>query len=240
MDSNKLIDYGADLIPHWFSQYLRLWVAKSRFPHARIRSGWIHPTVEFGFDCTIHRGAQLQEGAKLGDCCTIHQDAVVGPGVTVGNYSYVNECARVESGSIGRYASIGPSVLIGAPEHDVGAFSTSPSLGGNLDKIGPKIGHDVWVGAKAIILRGVRVGTGAVIAAGAVVTRDVPDYSIFGGVPAKKIRDRLDEADRLILLKSEWWELPHERLREEARRINLSASGDASAAEAMRDLRNSY
>ena len=75
------------------------------------------------------------------------------------------------------------------------------------------MGHDVWVGHGAIILPGRTIGTGAIVAAGAVVTRDVPPYAIVGGVPAQVIKWRFPEdvAERLVALS--WWDWEHDRLR---------------------------
>lgn len=67
------------------------------------------------------------------------------------------------------------------------------------------IGHDVWIGQDALLKSGIRIGTGAVIAAGAVVTKDVPPYAIVGGNPARPIRYRFDEATVERCLTSEWW-----------------------------------
>jgi acetyltransferase-like isoleucine patch superfamily enzyme len=74
-----------------------------------------------------------------------------------------------------------------------------------------EIGNDVWIGARVIILDGVKIGTGAIIASGAIVTRDVPPYSVVGGVPAKIIKYRASENDIAFWQQSEWWNLsPHE------------------------------
>lgn len=67
------------------------------------------------------------------------------------------------------------------------------------------IGNDVWIGAYAKIVEGVRIGDGAVIAAGAVVTKDVPPYAIVGGVPAKIIKYRFEEKQIKQLLELKWW-----------------------------------
>ncbi len=76
-----------------------------------------------------------------------------------------------------------------------------------------RIGHDVWIGHGAIILAGRSIGTGTVVAAGAIVTKDVPPYAIVAGNPARRIRDRFPPtiADRLQALA--WWDWPHDRLR---------------------------
>jgi len=77
-----------------------------------------------------------------------------------------------------------------------------------------EIKNDVWIGANAVILSGVTVGNGAVIAAGAVVTKDVPDYAIVGGVPAKIIKYRFAQEEIEILNQIKWWDWPDEKLKE--------------------------
>lgn len=67
------------------------------------------------------------------------------------------------------------------------------------------IGNDVWIGNNAIVIAGVNIGDGAIIGAGAVVTKDVTPYDIVGGVPARKIGERFDEATKKRLLASQWW-----------------------------------
>jgi hypothetical protein len=76
------------------------------------------------------------------------------------------------------------------------------------------IGSDVWIGTRAMILSGVTIGHGAVVAAGAVVTRDVPPYAIVAGVPARVLRYRFDADTIERLLAIAWWEWPDERVRE--------------------------
>lgn len=83
-----------------------------------------------------------------------------------------------------------------------------PQSNGNI-----VIGNDVWIGRDTLILSGITIGDGAVVAARSVVTKDIPAYSIYAGQPAKKLRDRFDPqiADRLLALK--WWDWPHARVR---------------------------
>ena len=69
------------------------------------------------------------------------------------------------------------------------------------------IGNDVWIGESVVIIDGLKIGTGSIIAAGAVVTKDVEPYSIVGGVPAKLIRFRFEKDIVQKLLNSKWWEL---------------------------------
>ena len=82
------------------------------------------------------------------------------------------------------------------------------------DKKKVTIGNDVWIGYEAIILSGVHIGDGAIIGARAVVSKDVPPYSIVGGVPAKEIRKRYDPetVDQLCRLK--WWDWTYERIQQ--------------------------
>ena len=75
------------------------------------------------------------------------------------------------------------------------------------------IGNDVWIGYEAVILSGVTIGDGAVIGCRAVVTKDIPPYTIVGGVPAKPIRKRFDEETIKELQKIKWWDWPEEKLK---------------------------
>ncbi len=74
------------------------------------------------------------------------------------------------------------------------------------------IGNDVWIGYEAVILAGVTIGDGAVIGTRAVVTKDVPPYTIVGGIPAKPIRKRFSKETINALLKIKWWDWPKERI----------------------------
>ena len=82
------------------------------------------------------------------------------------------------------------------------------------------IGNDVWIGYEAVIMAGVHIGNGAIIAARAVVTKDVPAYTIVGGVPARPIRKRFDEDTIHKLEASQWWNWPTEKIRQYLPNIN--------------------
>lgn len=77
------------------------------------------------------------------------------------------------------------------------------------------IGNDVWIGFEAVIMAGVHIGNGAIIGARAVVTKDVAPYTIVGGVPARTIRKRFDDATISRLESLRWWDWPKERIRRE-------------------------
>lgn len=88
------------------------------------------------------------------------------------------------------------------------------------------IGNDVWIGYEAVILSGVRIGNGAIIATRAVVTKDVEPYAIVGGVPAKPIKKRFDEDTVLKLEALRWWDLPSRQIK---RLLPAIKSGDTKA-----------
>ncbi|MYW21151.1 antibiotic acetyltransferase, partial [Streptomyces sp. SID2955] len=81
------------------------------------------------------------------------------------------------------------------------------------------VGNDVWFGYGTTVMPGVRIGHGAIIGAGAVVTSDVPDYGIVGGNPARLIRTRYSEQDVTRLLAVAWWDWPAEHITEHVRTI---------------------
>jgi virginiamycin A acetyltransferase len=81
------------------------------------------------------------------------------------------------------------------------------------------VGHDVWFGYRALVMPGVTIGHGAVIAAGSVVTNDVPPYAIVGGNPGRVVRRRYDDAEVELLLGAAWWDWPVEAVTEHARTI---------------------
>jgi len=142
---------------------------------------------------------------------------------------------------IGSFCSIGTGasfVMAGNQGHRLDWISTFPfhylpdepafagAADGYLAAGDTVIGHDVWIGAEAMIMPGIRIGDGAVIGARAVVTRDVEPYAIIGGNPAKVIRHRFDEADRARLLAMRWWDWTDAQLGEA---MPLLTAGDVAA-----------
>ncbi|MEA5061027.1 MAG: CatB-related O-acetyltransferase [Erysipelotrichaceae bacterium] len=130
---------------------------------------------------------------------------------------------------IGKFCSIacGAKFLFNSANHSLKSLSTYPfpifydvwglknlKVTDAWDNKGDiVIGNDVWIGFEAIILSGVKIGDGAIIGARAVVTKDVPPYTIVGGVPAKIIRKRFDDNTIDKLLKLKWWNLPVETIK---------------------------
>ena len=131
---------------------------------------------------------------------------------------------------IGKFCSIacGAKFILNSANHSLSSLSTYPFPiffeEWNLDvkniteawdnKGDIVIGNDVWIAYEAVILAGVTIGDGAVIGARAVVTKDIPPYTIVGGVPAKPIRKRFPQETIDHLLKIKWWNWPEERIRQ--------------------------
>ena len=149
-------------------------------------------------------------------------------GVEVGRYSYgaiLTPGVLPRGTKVGAYCSVGTDLIVRRRDHPVDrpglhAFFYNARLGVVVTDTIPDvrdnpltIGHDVWIGDRVTILAGCRqIGNGAVIAAGAIVTRDVPPYAVVAGVPARVLRIRLerDMIDRLEA--SRWWERPIEAI----------------------------
>jgi len=146
------------------------------------------------------------------------------------HYPYVNNDRLI----IGKYCSIacGAKFLFNGANHTLGSLSTYPFpvMADEWDLQTPVtnawdnkgnivIGNDVWIGFEAVIMAGVTIGDGAIIASRAVVTKDVPPYSIVGGTPAKLIRKRFtdEQIDKLLRLK--WWDWDEEKVRQNIDKI---------------------
>jgi virginiamycin A acetyltransferase len=117
------------------------------------------------------------------------------------------------------HADLGPSTfpfgIFGEPwaERTMDLVLGAPSRGDTT------VGHDVWFGYQAMVLPGVTIGHGAVVAAGSVVAADVPPYAIVAGNPARVVRRRFDDEDVERLLRAAWWDWPIELVTEHARTI---------------------
>ena len=140
---------------------------------------------------------------------------------SMGRCSYIGNNCLIYA-NIGRYCSIAANVNVVLGKHPSRDWiSTHPAFFSTLCQCGKTyvdsnlfdestgdvtIGNDVWIGFGATIMGGVNIGDGAIVAAGSVVTKDVPPYAIVGGVPAKIIRYRFSDSEIDKLLKIKWWD----------------------------------
>lgn len=142
--------------------------------------------------------------------------------VTLGDYSSIGANSEVYDAKIGRFTVIAKECILGVGIHPTN-FLTPHSI---FYKTTPwafhpewkkcidydecqqiTIGNDVWIGTRSIIFEGVNIGDGAIIASGAVVTKDVPPFAVVGGVPAKVIKYRYDDSMIKRLLDFKWWNM---------------------------------
>lgn len=153
----------------------------------------------------------------------IHPDSKVEAGSTLvnsimGRHSFCGYDCTILNADIGSFVSIACRVTIGGVAHPMHFVSMSPVFLSHKDSVKTKLGYfdylpdsrtfigsDVWIGDGAFIKAGVRIGNGSVVGMGAVVTKDVPDYAIVAGNPARIIRYRFDENTRQALSESQWW-----------------------------------
>lgn len=163
---------------------------------------------------------RIGTGCHLEQYVTLYQNVIL-VNADIGSYTYISGNSSLTNVIIARFCSIGPNVLIGVGMHPTKTFvSTHPSFysmrgqssisfADNFyftETSDVRIGNDVWIGARAIILDGIKIGDGAIIGAGSVVNKDVPDYAIVGGVPAKLIRYRFSKEQIEFLKHIKWWD----------------------------------
>lgn len=164
----------------------------------------------------------------LGKSVMIRAKTEIGLDVRIGDFSYISGPVNyIEAAHIGRFCSIARQCVIGVGNHNYNWITTHPFLVNqeydfikeNItepQKPAPIIGNDVWIGINSIIQRGVKIGDGAVIASGSVVTKDVAPFSIVGGVPAKHLKFRFSEEQIQQLMKISWWDWDIKKIKAES------------------------
>jgi acetyltransferase-like isoleucine patch superfamily enzyme len=185
-------------------------------------------------DSIIDNGCCIDHFSSIGAHCHLMEKAFIAKS-SISGYSYIGKNTVVQNAAIGSFCSIANDVCIGLGKHPIEYFSTSPLF---FKKKNPlkvslidheldfeeykciEIGSDVWIGARAIILDGLKIGNGAIIAANAVVTKDVPDYAIVGGCPAKILRYRFSPIKIAKMLESEWYQLKPSEIKSKIEYLN--------------------
>ena len=169
----------------------------------------------------------------IGKGCCFNQNTIIHPNVNilencilnnseVHSYSYLGKNCLIQNATIGKFCSIANDVSIGLGNHPLDHFSTSPLFYRRQNTFKIKlvendlqfeeyfpvsIGNDVWIGTKAIILDGISIGNGSVIAANSVVTKNVAPYSVMGGIPAKLIKYRFSDKKIDEFNNEKWWDM---------------------------------
>ena len=182
---------------------------------------------------TVNRSKKLKIGylsfvdnLKVGNYNTIYEYVII-KNVELGDFTYISKNSEIMNTNIGKFCSIGEQSKIGLGIHPINYISTHPIFYSirkqsqisftniNLSDEYKEtcIGNDVWVGARVLIIDGVTIGNGAIIAAGSIVTKDVPAYAIVAGVPARVIRYRFSEEEYQKLEELKWWDKDIEWLR---------------------------
>ena len=206
------------------------------------------------------RNCQLGECAKINDFsrlehCTLGRHADIQRyamcyHTEFGDYSYTGRNFVSWHSHIGKFCSISWNVGIGGANHDYNRISQHAFLYARqfglmsdneigYDRFTEKciIGNDVWIGCNAVICRGVHIGDGAVVAAGAVVTKDVEPYTIVAGVAARQIKRRCSEALAQRLIDSAWWNLEPHIIKEHFALFNAPISEESvSKIETLTDM----
>ncbi|MEM7640897.1 MAG: chloramphenicol acetyltransferase [Pseudomonadota bacterium] len=178
---------------------------------------FLHPETEITDDCTFGAYVEIGRGSRVAHS---HLD----------DYSYCDRYADIANARIGKFANIAAHARIGATDHPMEKASLHHfhyRSADYWDDAGhdhawfahrrtriATLGHDTWIGAQAQVKPEITIGHGAVVASGAVVTKDVRPYWIVAGVPAKPIRERLPARTAGRLMALEWWDWSHAKLRE--------------------------
>lgn len=175
-------------------------------------SAQVDASAEIGAGSSVWDLAQIREGARLGEGCVVGRGAYVGSGVRMGDNCKLQNYALVyEPAELGDGVFIGPAVVL---TNDHNPRSVDPDgkqkRGGDWEAVGVRIADGASIGARAVCVAPITIGRWAMVAAGAVVTKDVPDFALVVGVPARRVGWVGQAGVRLVELDGEpgGWECP--------------------------------
>ncbi len=184
--------------------------------HYRHRNNVIKDYSVLSLSCTLNN-------------CTFEDEVRVSHSAEINNtkidyLSSIGRYSKIVHSEIGKYCAVSWNTTINAVGHPadhltVSAFPYAPYVGNFVHERTQHhqkviIKNDVWIGANSVIMPGVTIGNGAIIGAGAIVTKDVPDYAIVAGVPSEIIKYRFSEDIIKKLLELKWWDLDPENIKE--------------------------
>lgn len=213
-------------------------------------------------NCILYENVTIGDFALIDDCIfennVMIQRRDYISGTYIGRYSNIGLDTKIRMSDIGQFVSVSWNCSIGGPNHDYDNVSTcildrksadyylkdkryddkvlvhAPDYLKNSSCI---IGNDVWIGANASVLRNVKIGDGAIVAAGAVVTKDVEPYTVVAGIPAKPIKNRFDDETICRLLKIKWWDFPENVIQDNFKLLNSKIDNDV--LEKLEDIQKS-
>ena len=186
----------------------KLFIAKKlefRYRDKNLKIGYL----SYAKNCTFEMFNTLKNNVSLNS-------------VKLGRFTYISTNTKIQYTTIGKFCSVGPDCKIGLGKHPSNTFVSTHPIFFSLSKQSQmtfvrknyfdefehiSIGNDVWIGTGSIIIDGVKIEDGVIVAAGSVVTEDIPAYAIVGGVPAKIIKYRFSEKEIDRLLEIKWWDM---------------------------------
>lgn len=157
-----------------------------RLPHSFWPGGFLFSNLRryilIGMGCRIGINCELEPGIDVGFRPDLH----------IGDRCQINQNTSIKSARIGNDVMIAPGVVLLDRQHNYARTDIPMAQQGDTLRKLTVIADDVWIGQNVIVMPGINIGTGVIVGAGSVVTKDLPDWSIAAGVPAKIIRYRKD------------------------------------------------